>query len=117
MLSAPTITAPTLKEQATAPARADEPRARSDIRVFRGSVTRVLAIATLALGCAWMLSLNLVDPDLWGHIRYGQDWLAAGELPRAATHTFTAVGHPWINHENLVLSFSCYLIERSATGR
>jgi hypothetical protein len=48
-----------------------------------------------------MLAFNLVDPDLWGHIRYGQDWIAAGELPRTATHTFTAIGHPWINHENL----------------
>jgi hypothetical protein len=101
MLSAPTITAPTLIEQATAPAWAEKTRARSDVRVIRSSVIRVLAIATLALGCAWMLSLNLVDPDLWGHIRYGQDWLAAGELPRTATHTFTAVDHPWINHENL----------------
>jgi hypothetical protein len=91
MLSASTITA-----TFPAPARAEQTRAHSDVRVIR-----VLTIATLALGCAWMLSLNLVDPDLWGHIRYGQDWLAAGELPRTSTHTFTAVGHPWTNHENL----------------
>lgn len=58
-------------------------------------------IVALALGCAIPLSLNLVDPDLWGHVRYGQDWLAEGELPRTASHTFTAVGYPWINHENL----------------
>lgn len=55
----------------------------------------------LALSCAIPLSLNLVDPDLWGHVRYGQDWLAEGELPRTASHTFTAVDYPWINHENL----------------
>jgi hypothetical protein len=96
MLSAPTITAPTLIGQAAAAARTDETRARSDVRVIH-----VLATATLALACAWLLAFNLVDPDLWGHVRYGQDWLAAGELPRTATHTFTAVGHPWINHENL----------------
>jgi len=42
-----------------------------------------------------------VDPDLWGHVRYGQDALAASALPATATHTYTAVGHPWINHENL----------------
>jgi hypothetical protein len=40
------------------------------------------------------------DPDLWGHVRYGQDVLATGKLPATATYTFTAVGHPWINHEN-----------------
>lgn len=65
---------------------------------------RLLKRATLlamALGCAIPLSLNLVDPDLWGHVRYGQDWLAEGELPRTASHTFTAIDYPWINHENL----------------
>lgn len=59
------------------------------------------ALLVLALASAWPLTLNLVDPDLWGHVRYAQDWLTAGELPRTATHTFTAEGHAWINHENL----------------
>lgn len=58
-------------------------------------------IVALALACAIPLSLNLVDPDLWGHVRYGQDWFAEGELPRTASHTFTATDYPWINHENL----------------
>ena len=60
-----------------------------------------VTVLAMALGCAIPLSLNLVDPDLWGHVRYGQDWLAEGELPRTASHTFTAVDYPWINHENL----------------
>ena len=58
-------------------------------------------IGAMVLSCAVALSLNLVDPDLWGHVKYGQDWLADGQLPRTATHTFTASEHPWINHENL----------------
>jgi hypothetical protein len=57
-------------------------------------------LALLALACAFPFTLNLVDPDLWGHVRYGQDWLAASEMPQTATHTYTAVGHPWVNHEN-----------------
>ena len=65
------------------------------------SLLRRLAVVALVLSCAVALSLNLVDPDLWGHVRYGQDWLAEGQLPRMATHTFTATGHKWINHENL----------------
>lgn len=65
------------------------------------SLLRWLAIVALVLSSAVALSLNLVDPDLWGHVRYGQDWLAGGQLPRTATHTFTATGHKWINHENL----------------
>src|SRR3989442_11795614 len=58
--------------------------------------------AVLVVGCLMVLSISHgVDPDLWGHVRYGQDALAASALPATATHTYTAVGHPWINHENL----------------
>src|SRR5438876_2102172 len=58
--------------------------------------------AVLLVGCLMVLSISHgVDPDLWGHVRYGQDALAACALPATATHTYTAVGHPWINHENL----------------
>ncbi len=61
---------------------------------------KIGVLALLALACGFPFTLNLSDPDLWGHVRYGQDWLAAGELPRTATHTFTAVDYPWVNHEN-----------------
>lgn len=61
---------------------------------------KIGVVALLALACAFPFSFNLVDPDLWGHVRYGQDWLAEGAMPRTATHTFTAVDYPWINHEN-----------------
>ena len=57
-------------------------------------------VAMLALSCAVPVALNLVDPDLWGHVKYGQDWIADGHLHRTATHTYTAEGYPWINHEN-----------------
>jgi len=66
-----------------------------------------LALLVLVLAAVWALSLNLVDPDLWGHVRYGQDLLSTGQLPKTATHTFTAADNPWINHENLAeLSFA-----------
>ncbi len=70
--------------------------ARREYRLFKWGI-----VLALALGCASPLAFNLVDPDLWGHVRYAEDWLADGQLPRTATHTFTAVDHPWINHENL----------------
>lgn len=70
--------------------------ARREFRLFKWGT-----LLALALGCAWPLALNLVDPDLWGHVQYGQDWLAEGQLPRTATHTFTAEGYRWINHENI----------------
>ncbi|MFM7055911.1 MAG: hypothetical protein ACKO2P_03205, partial [Planctomycetota bacterium] len=57
--------------------------------------------AVVLLGCGILLSTRMVEPDLWGHIQYGEDWLFTGSLPTTATHTYTAEGHPWINHENL----------------
>lgn len=82
---------------ATAPnAEVDLAAAKREYRLLRG-----LVVFALWVSCALALSLNLADPDLWGHVRYGQDWLAEGTLPREATHTFTAEGYRWINHENL----------------
>jgi hypothetical protein len=46
------------------------------------------------------LSLDVADPDLWGHIQYGRDAWQYG-LPRTTTYSYTAVGYPWINHEIL----------------
>lgn len=58
-------------------------------------------LLALVMACAVALSPNTVDPDLWGHVQYGEDVLADGTLHRTATHTFTAEGYRWINHENL----------------
>ncbi len=60
---------------------------------------RSLFVAVL-LACALALSHGLADPDFWGHVQYGRDLLAEG-LPETATYTYTAEGHPWINHENI----------------
>jgi len=53
------------------------------------------------LGCAVALSPSAVDPDLWGHVQYGEELLIERTVPETSTHTFTAVGHRWINHENI----------------
>ena len=79
----------------------EEPSLAADVAHREVRLFQWVATLALALACAWPLAFNLVDPDLWGHVRYGQDWIAGGELPRTATHTFTAVDYPWINHENL----------------
>lgn len=79
---------------------ADQPAALAERARQQYRLLRIGVLALLVLGCAIPFSLNLTDPDLWGHVRYGQDWLAEGRMPRTATHTFTAVGYPWVNHEN-----------------
>ena len=62
---------------------------------------RLLAAMSLVMGAAGAFTLNLVDPDLWGHVAYGREAIADGKLHRTATHTFTAEGYRWVNHENL----------------
>jgi hypothetical protein len=58
-------------------------------------------VAVILFGCVAVISHQQADADLWGHVQYGREALAAGVLPRTTTHSFTAAGHPWINHENL----------------
>lgn len=58
----------------------------------------VLLLVLLACGTA--LSLNVADPDLWGHIQYGRDALRDG-LPLTTTYSYIAQGYPWVNHEIL----------------
>lgn len=53
---------------------------------------------------AWFgLALVLVtatrtDPDLWGHVRFGLDWLQTLRLPAVDPYSFTQ-DRPWVNHE------------------
>lgn len=58
-------------------------------------------ILLLLLVAANLLAWRTIEPDLWGHIQYGEDWLHAGEMPTTATHTYSTPDQPWVNHENL----------------
>lgn len=42
---------------------------------------------------------RLADPDLWGHVRFGQAVLSAGHLITADPYSYSAPGHLWLNHE------------------
>jgi hypothetical protein len=55
-------------------------------------------VAAVILASAVAVSLNVVDPDLWGHVTYGRDALLHG-LPSTTTYSYVAEGHRWINHE------------------
>lgn len=49
----------------------------------------------------FQLSENTADPDLWGHIVYGQEMLHSRSIPKADIYSWTARGQPWVNHEVL----------------
>ncbi|MAT71967.1 MAG: hypothetical protein CMJ58_20885 [Planctomycetaceae bacterium] len=75
--------------------------APTDSRCDEARLLKIGVLALLILGCAFPLAINIVDPDLWGHVKYGQDWIEDGKLHRTTTHAYTAEGYPWVNHENL----------------
>jgi hypothetical protein len=43
--------------------------------------------------------LFLVDPDLWWHIKVGQDILSTHHWPTTDPYSFTVAGHPWLAYE------------------
>ena len=57
----------------------------------------------MVLAWVWALLLAVIipsraDPDLWGHVRFGLDWLSTGRLSYHDPYSFTQ-DVPWINHE------------------
>ena len=58
----------------------------------------LLFVAAAVLAVAFIASWTIADPDLWGHVRFGLDILAAGTIPREDPYSFTS-DRPWINHE------------------
>jgi len=45
-----------------------------------------------------IVSNSVADPDLWGHIRFGQDTVRTGALSAWDPYSFTS-DRPWVNHE------------------
>ncbi|HVV01724.1 MAG TPA: hypothetical protein VHH88_10215 [Verrucomicrobiae bacterium] len=54
--------------------------------------------------CLWLLALyqfseTTADPDLWGHVAFGQQMLQTHSIQRAEIYSWTARGQPFVNHE------------------
>jgi hypothetical protein len=48
---------------------------------------------------SFWFSDTIADPDLWGHIRFGQDVLRTGSIVQADVYSYRTGNQPWINHE------------------
>ena len=44
-------------------------------------------------------SETIADPDLWGHLRFGEDILRAGSIIRVNAYSYRTSGEAWLNHE------------------
>ena len=56
-----------------------------------------------------VLSATAADPDLWGHVRFGSDIVAARAIPEYDAYSFTS-DRVWVNHEWLseVIFYAAY---------
>jgi hypothetical protein len=62
-----------------------------------------MTLRQLLHGLLWLAVLYAIcgttgDPDLWGHVRFGQDMLAERSIKLPDTYSFTT-DRAWINHE------------------
>jgi len=65
---------------------------------FHPVLRRVFVFCVLCFA-VFQFSDNTVDTDLWGHVLFGQEFLQTHHLARTEPDSWTAPGHPWINHE------------------
>ncbi len=46
-----------------------------------------------------MFSKSVADPDLWGHVKFGQDLWHTGQIVRSDPYSYLTENQVWINHE------------------
>ena len=79
------------------------PTAKSGNRIS-GLLSQVFSfpalLGALLVGAVVVVArLFLVDPDLWWHIKVGQDILSTHSWPTTDPYSFTVAGHPWLAYE------------------
>lgn len=79
-----------------APALSEISRRRLSDRIF--GFPALLAGILVARAC-WTCRSNIVDIDMWWHLRNAAYLLANHRLPNIDTYSFTVAGTPWMSHE------------------
>lgn len=69
-----------------------------DLRSHLSMTWRTFLHRLLLLSAVYLLAGTTADPDLWGHVRFGQDMLSARTVHVADSYSF-ASDKPWVNHE------------------
>jgi hypothetical protein len=82
---------PAMQSMGTGSVRA--PSAQNDSTLRRAFCLCVLCLAV------FQFSENTADPDLWGHVLFGQQAVQTGGLMKTDPYSWTANGHEWMNHE------------------
>ncbi len=69
------------------------PNPRASMSLFRYSPGLILVSIAIAD------AIRLPDPDMWGNVRFGQEFLSQHTFVLHDTYTYTEAGHPWTGHE------------------
>lgn len=72
----------------------------------------IVVALVLAAVILFRFSQTIADPDLWGHVRFGQDLWRTGTVARVDTYSYTAGDSEWINHEWLAEAIFAGLYDR-----
>ena len=64
-----------------------------------GMRLRQALIACVLMLAIYQFSETTADPDLWGHVAFGQDMLRTHSLERTEIYSWTAHGNVFVNHE------------------
>jgi len=67
---------------------------------LRRSVETMWLCVILMFGL-FVMSRSGADPDLWGHVTYGQEVLRDGHLHETTTWSYAVDDYRWVNHENI----------------
>ena len=78
-------------------------------------LARWLLLAALLTFAFWRFSEPAADPDLWGHVIYGQRNLEAMGVERTEPFSWTAPENRWINHE-FIAELTMGAVHRTAGG-
>jgi hypothetical protein len=70
-------------------------------------------LVLIAAFCLFWFSDTIADPDLWGHVRFGQDILGRRQVEIADLYSYRTAGQRWINHEWLAEVIFAQLYDRS----
>jgi hypothetical protein len=61
--------------------------------------TKHTFLAVLFIGLFAMAARNVIDPDIWWHLKTGEYIAQHKTIPRTDPFSYTAAGKPWVAHE------------------
>jgi hypothetical protein len=87
--------------QSAAESRVETSAASSIVQSAASSpaLTRIALLAFVWILALYQFSETTVDPDLWGHVVFGQQMLKAHEVEHVDMYSWTVSGQAFINHE------------------